>query len=52
MRIRRKVLAPLILAIGAIGSLAAGPGLSAAAAAAPAGGVAAVSVQPGFMTYH
>lgn len=52
MRIRRKILAPTILAIGTIGSLVAGPVLAVTTAAAPAGGAVAVSMHPDFMTYH
>ena len=43
MRIRRTVIAPLILTIGAIGSLVAAPAVVAIASAAPAATVAATS---------
>jgi hypothetical protein len=36
MRIRRNVIAPLVLTIGAVGSLVAAPALTALAATAPA----------------
>ena len=52
MRIRRNIVTPAILTIGAIGSLVAGPVLPLTAAAAPAGGAVAVSVTPNFTAYH
>jgi hypothetical protein len=52
MRIRRKIIAPTILAIGTIGSVVAGPVLALTTTAAPATGVAAVSFQPDVMFYH
>jgi hypothetical protein len=42
MRIRRNIIAPLILTIGAVGSLVAVPAISALATAAPAASVAAI----------
>ena len=51
MRVRRKILAPAILAIGTIGSLVAGPVLAVTAAAAPAGGAVAVSLHPDLMYF-
>jgi hypothetical protein len=53
MRIRRNILAPVILTIGTVGSLVAGPVLALTAAAAPAAtGVAAVHMTPNVMIYH
>jgi hypothetical protein len=52
MRIRRNILAPAILTIATIGSLAAGPVLAFTTAAAPASGAVAVSVQPDLLTMH
>lgn len=43
MRFRRTVIAPIILAAGAIGSLIAGPALAVTTAAAPAAPAAAVA---------
>ena len=50
MRIRRTILAPVILAIGTTGALVAGPVL-ATTTAAPAAAVAAASVRPDMITY-
>jgi len=52
MRIRRKILAPVILTIGTIGSLVAGPVLALTTAAAPAGGAVAVTMNPNMTVYH
>ena len=53
MRIRRNILAPVILTIGTIGSLvAAGPVLALTTAAAPAGTAVAVSAHPNLVTMH
>lgn len=52
MRIRRTILAPVILAVGTIGSLAAGPVLALTSAAAPASNAVAVSPQPDFMIFQ
>ncbi len=52
MRIRRNIIAPVILTIGTIGSLVAGPVLAVTTAAAPAGGAVAVSVHPDMVVYH
>ena len=52
MRIRRNIIAPVILTIGTIGSLIAGPVLAVTTAAAPAGGAVAVSVHPDMSIYH
>jgi hypothetical protein len=47
MRIRRNVIAPLILTIGAVGSLVAVPAVTALTAVTPAAtGVAAVTYNP------
>jgi hypothetical protein len=52
MRIRRNILAPVILAIGTVGSLVAGPVLALTPAAAPAGTAVAVSAHSDFMIYN
>jgi len=52
MRIRRNILAPVILTIGTIGSLVAGPVLALTTAAAPAGGAVAVHLSPDMTVYH
>ena len=51
MRIRRTILAPVILAIGTTGALVAGPVLAITTAATPAAAVAAASVRPDMITY-
>jgi hypothetical protein len=51
MRIRRTILAPVILAIGTTGALVAGPVLAITAAATPAAAVAAASARPNMITY-
>jgi hypothetical protein len=51
MRIRRNIIAPLVLGIGTIGALAVGPVLSVTSAAAPAGVVAAAHADPGIMVF-
>jgi hypothetical protein len=52
MRIRRNIIAPLILTIGAVGSLVAVPTLAALTAAAPAAtAVAASSPTPGAIVH-
>jgi hypothetical protein len=50
MRIRRTIIAPVILTIGAIGSLAAVPAAAALTSAAPAAAVVAASSNA--YTYH
>ncbi len=52
MRIRRNIIAPVILTIGTIGSVVAGPVLALTTAAAPAGSAVAVSITPAVMVYH
>lgn len=53
MRIRRNIIAPVILTIGAVGSLVAAPAVAVMTAAAPAATVAAGShVTPNGYTYH
>jgi hypothetical protein len=53
MRIRRNVIAPLVLTIGAVGSLVAVPAVSALTAVTPAtSAVAAGSVRPGMIYYQ
>ena len=52
MRIRRNILAPAILVIGAVGSVVAGPVLALTSAAAPAATSVAVSAQPAAAGYH
>ena len=51
MRIRRTILAPVILAIGTTGALVVGPVLAITTAATPAAAVAATSVRPNMVTY-
>jgi hypothetical protein len=52
MRIRRTILAPVILAIGTTGTLVAGPVLAiTTTAATPAAAVAAASVRPDMVYY-
>jgi hypothetical protein len=52
MRIRRTILAPVILAIGTTGALVAGPVVAiTTAAATPAAAVAAASVRPNMSTF-
>jgi len=46
MRIRRNVIAPLILTISAVGSLAAVPAVAALTAATPAASVVAAATTP------
>jgi hypothetical protein len=52
MRIRRTVLAQVILAIGTTSAVAAGPVLALTAAAAPAGSAVAASVAPDMTVMH
>jgi hypothetical protein len=53
MRIRRTILAPVILALGTAGTLIASPVLVTAAAAAPAAAaVASGTATPAVMYYH
>jgi hypothetical protein len=53
MRIRRNILAPVILTVGTIGSVVAGPVLALTTAAAPAGtAVAAGTAAPAVTYYH
>jgi hypothetical protein len=52
MRIRRTILAPVILAIGTAGALVAGPVLALTTAAAPAGAAVAVSPAPDIVVMH
>jgi hypothetical protein len=52
MRIRRTILAPAIVAIGTVGSLAVGPVLTLATAAAPAGAAVAVNAAPNAVVMH
>jgi hypothetical protein len=52
MRIRRTILAPVILAIGTTGALVAGPVLALTTAAAPAAAPAAVSPAPDIVIMH
>jgi hypothetical protein len=51
MRIRRTILAPVILAIGTTGALVAGPVLAITTAATPAAAVAAASARPNMVVY-
>jgi hypothetical protein len=50
MRIRRTIIAPLILTIGAIGSLVAAPAVAAMTSVAPA--VASAAASPDAYVYH
>jgi hypothetical protein len=50
MRIRRTIIAPLVLTIGAIGSLVAAPAVAAMASVAPA--VTSVADHGGAYVYH
>ena len=53
MRIRRNVLAPVILTLGTVGSLVAGPVLALTAAAAPATAAVAVGhASPLMQSFH
>ena len=52
MRIRRTILAPAILTIGATSALVAGPVLALTTAAAPAGTAVAVSPMPDIIISH
>ena len=52
MRIRRNLIAPVILTIGTIGSLVAGPVLALTTAAATAGTAVAVSFSPAGIIMH
>jgi hypothetical protein len=52
MRIRRTILAPAILTIGATSALVAGPVLAVTTAAAPAGTAVAVSPMPDIIISH
>jgi lysozyme family protein len=53
MRIRRTILAPVILAIGTVGALVTGPVLAVSAAATPASAaVASGTAAPAVMYYH
>ncbi len=52
MRIRRTILAPVILAIGTTGALVAGPVLALTTAAAPVSAAVAVHVTPNVIVMH
>jgi len=52
MRIRRNIIAPVILTIGTIGSVVAGPVLALTTAAAPAGSAVAAHISPDVMIAH
>jgi hypothetical protein len=52
MRIRRNIIAPLILTIGAVGSLAAVPAVSALTAVTPASTAVALSITPNAIGYY
>lgn len=52
MRIRRNVIAPVILTMGTVGALVAGPVLALTSAAAPAASAVAFSAKPDFMIYQ
>ena len=52
MRIRRKIIAPVILAVGTVGSLVAGPVLALTTAATPAATSVALAAHPDMWGYH
>lgn len=52
MRIRRNIIAPVVLTIGTIGSLVAGPVLAVTTAAAPVGSAVAVNMHPDMTIFH
>lgn len=53
MRIRRNILAPVILTLGTVGSLVAGPVLALTTTAAPATAAVAVGhATPNMVSYH
>jgi hypothetical protein len=52
MRIRRTILAPVVLALGTVGALVAGPVLAVTAAAAPAAAAVAVGPTAPAVTYY
>jgi hypothetical protein len=53
MRIRRSIIAPVILTLSAVGSLAAVPAVAALASATPAtAAVASGTIAPNAYTYH
>jgi hypothetical protein len=52
MRIRRTIIAPVILTIGALGSLAAVPAVAALTSTAPAATSVAGTLSPNAYTYH
>jgi len=53
MRIRRTIIAPVILTLGAVGSLAAVPAVAALSSVAPtATSVASSTISPNAYTYH
>ena len=51
MRIRRNIIAPLVLSIGTIGALAAGPILAITTTVAPAGVAVAGHANPDIMVF-
>lgn len=52
MRIRRNIIAPAIVVVGAIGSLVVAPGLVLAASTAPASVAATVNATPNVVIMH
>jgi hypothetical protein len=52
MRIRRNILAPVIVTLGTVGSLVAGPVLALTTTAAPATAAVATAVVPHVAIYH
>jgi len=52
MRIRRNIIAPVLLTVGTVGSLVAGPVLALTTAATPAATSVAISAQPAMFGYH
>jgi hypothetical protein len=52
MRARRNILAPVILTLGTVGSLVAGPILALTTTAAPATAAVAVGATPNVVVFH
>ncbi len=52
MRIRRSILAPVVLAIGTTGALVAGPVLALTAATAPVSAAVAIHATPNVIVMH
>jgi hypothetical protein len=52
MRIRRTILAPVVLAIGTIGALAASPAITLTTVAAPVGAAVSAGATPSIVIMH